>query len=45
MVATAYIAVGTKILRTLLDDTNYRKFMDHISDEDVVKPFKKHTLH
>ena len=45
MVATAYIAVGTKILRTLLDDTNYRKFMDHISDEDVVKPFKKHTVH
>ena len=44
MVATAYIAVGTNILRTVLDDTNYKKFMDHIAEEEP-RPFKKPVLH
>jgi len=44
LVATTYIAVGSKILRSLLDEKNYKKFMDHIADEDV-KPLEKPVLH
>jgi|TARA_R110002020_G_scaffold351765_1_gene564955 hypothetical protein len=44
LVATAYIAVGSKILRSLLDQQNYKKFMDHIAEEEP-KPFKKPVLH
>jgi len=44
LVATSYLAVATKILRSLMDDDNYRMFMDHISEE-TVSAFKKPTLH
>ena len=44
LVATTYIAVGSSILRSLLDEKNYKKFMDHIAEEDV-KPLKKPLLH
>ena len=44
LVATTYIAVGSRILRSLLDETNYIKFMDHIAEEDV-KPLEKPVLH
>ena len=44
LVATTYIAVGSRILRSLLDEKNYKKFMDHIAEEDV-KPLEKPVLH
>ena len=44
LVATTYIAVGSRILRSLLDEKNYKKFMDHIAEEDV-KPLEKPLLH
>tara|TARA_R110001583_G_scaffold155927_1_gene307557 strand:- start:254 stop:478 length:225 start_codon:yes stop_codon:yes gene_type:complete len=44
LVATTYIAVGSRILRSLLDETNYKKFMDHIAEEDI-KPLEKPVLH
>lgn len=44
LVATTYIAVGSRILRSVLDEKNYKKFMDHIAEEDV-KPLKKPLLH
>ena len=44
LVATTYLAVGSRILRTLLDDRNYKMFMDQIVDEDV-KPLKRPSLH
>ena len=44
LVATAYLAVATKILRSLMDDDNFRMFMDHISEE-TIPPFRKPTLH
>ena len=45
LVATAYIAVGTRILRTCLDQDNYKRFMTKISNEDV-KPLETHkTIH
>ena len=44
LVATTYLAVGSRILRTLLDDTNYKMFMDSIAEENV-KPLKKPLLH
>ena len=44
LVATTYIAVGSRILRSLLDEKNYKKFMDHIADEDVT-PLEKPVLH
>ena len=44
LVATSYLAVGSRILRSLLDEKNYKKFMDHIADEDV-KPLEKPLLH
>jgi len=44
LVATTYLAVGSRILRTLLDDTNYKMFMDSISEENV-KPLKRPLLH
>ena len=44
LVATTYIAVGSSILRSLLDEKNYKKFMDHIAEEDV-KPLDKPSLH
>ena len=44
IVATAYLAVATKILRSIMDEDNFRMFMDHISEENV-PPFKKPTVH
>ena len=44
LVATTYLAVGSRILRTLLDDRNYKMFMDTIAEENV-KPLKKPLLH
>ena len=44
LVATTYLAVGSRILRTLLDDTNYKMFMDSIAEENV-KPLKRPLLH
>ena len=44
LVATTYLAVGSRILRTLLDDRNYKMFMDSIAEENV-KPFKRPLLH
>ena len=44
LVATAYLAVATKILRSIMDEDNFRMFMDHISDERI-PPFKGPTLH
>ena len=44
LVATAYLAVATKILRSIMDEDNYRMFMDHISEE-TIPPFRKPTLH
>jgi len=38
------LAVGSRILRTLLDEQNYKMFMDHIGDE-TVEPIKKPLLH
>jgi len=44
LVATAYLAVATKILRSIMDEDNYRMFMDRISEENI-PPFRKPTLH
>ena len=44
LVATTYLAVGSRILRTLLDDRNYKMFMDSSADENV-KPLKRPLLH
>ena len=44
LVATTYLAVGSRILRTLLDEGNYKKFMDTIAEENV-KPLKRPLLH
>ena len=44
LVATSYLAVATKILRSIMDEENFRMFMDHISDERI-PPFKKPTIH
>ena len=44
LVAPTYLAVGSRILRTLLDDTNYKMFMDSIAEENV-KPLKRPLLH
>ena len=44
LVATTYLAVGSRILRTLLDDRNYKMFMDGIAEENV-KPLKRPLLH
>jgi predicted nucleic acid-binding protein len=44
LVATSYLAVATKILRSIMDEDNYRLFMDHISEENV-PPFNNPTLH
>ena len=44
LVATTYLAVGSRILRTLLDDTNYKMFMDSIAEENVT-PLKRPLLH
>ena len=40
LVATAYLSVATKILRSVMNEENYRMFMDRISEEYVL-PFKK----
>ena len=37
-VATAYIAIGTKILRTFMDKESYKRFMDNIVEENA-EPF------
>jgi len=44
LVATSYLAVATKILRSIMDEENFKRFMDHISEENV-PPFKNPTLH
>ena len=44
LVATSYLAVATKILRSIMDEDNFRMFMDQISDE-LIPPFKKPTVH
>ena len=44
LVATSYLAVATKILRSLMDEENFKMFMDGISEERV-SPFKKPTIH
>ena len=44
LVATSYLAVATKILRSIMNEENFRMFMDHISEENI-PPFKKITLH
>ena len=44
LVATAYLAVATKILRSIMDEDNFRMFMDHLSEEDI-RPLRKPTLH
>ena len=44
LVATSYLAVATKILRSIMDEENFRMFMDHISEEKI-PPFKRPTLH
>ena len=44
LVATTYLAVGSRILRTLLDEGNYKRFMDTIAEENV-KPLKRPVLH
>ena len=44
LVATSYLAVATKILRSIMDEDNYRMFMDQISEEKI-PPFKNPTLH
>ena len=44
LVATTYLAVGSRILRTLLDDRNYKMFMDSIAEENV-KPLKRPLFH
>ena len=37
-VATAYIAIGTRILRTVMDKKSYKRMMNNIVEEDV-EPF------
>jgi len=44
LVATSYLAVATKILRSIMNEENFRMFMDHISEENI-PPFKKPTIH
>ena len=44
LVATSYLAVATKILRSIMDEENFKMFMDHLSDERI-PPFKKTTIH
>ncbi len=38
LVATAYIAIGTRILRTVMDKKSYKRMMNNIVEEDV-EPF------
>ena len=38
LVATAYIAIGTKILRTFMDKESYKRLMNNIVEEEV-EPF------
>ena len=44
LIATSYLAVATKILRSIMDEDNYRLFMDQISEEKI-PPFKNPTIH
>ena len=44
LVATSYLAVATKILRSIMDEDNFRMFMDQIHEERI-PPFKKPTVH
>ena len=44
LVATSFLAVATKILRSIMDEDNFRMFMDGISEEHI-PPFKKPTVH
>ena len=37
-VATAYIAIGTRILRTVMDKKSYKRLMNNIVEEDL-EPF------
>ena len=38
LVATAYIAIGTRILRTVMDKKSYNRLMNNIVEQDV-EPF------
>ena len=38
LVATAYIAIGTRILRTFMDKKSYKRVMNNIVEEDM-EPF------
>ena len=38
LVATAYIAIGTRILRTVMSKKDYKRLMNNIVEEDV-EPF------
>ena len=38
LVATAYIAIGTRILRTVMDKKSYKRLMNNIVEEEV-EPF------
>ena len=38
LVATAYIAIWTRILRTFMDKKSYKRLMNNIVEEDV-EPF------
>jgi len=44
LVATSYLAVATRILRSIMDEENFRMFMDHIHEERI-PPFEKPTFH
>jgi len=44
LVATSYLAVATKILRSMMDEENFKMFMDHLTEENI-PPFKNPTLH
>ena len=38
LVGVAYIAIGTRILRTVMDKKSYKRMMNNIVEEDV-EPF------
>ena len=44
LVATSYLAVATRILRSIMNEENFRMFMDHIHEERI-PPFEKPTFH
>ena len=44
LVATAYIAIGTRILRTVMDKKSYKRLMNNIVEEDVAPFNLKKTI-